>query len=347
MLYNKLGNTNLEISQIGLGTMTWGEQNTESEALLQIDRAIEMGVNFIDTAEMYPVPPKATTQGATEEIIGRWIRKRNRRDQIILASKVTGPSSDFEYIRNGPHLNAVQIKQALHDSLKRLSTDYLDLYQVHWPERKSNYFGILGYQAQPDQNENIILVEETLDALYGLMDQGLIRHIGISNESPWGLMRYLRYAEQHQRKPIVSIQNPYNLLNRSFEVGLAEFSDREKISLLAYSPLAFGVLSGKYIDGAKPARSRLTLYERFNRYSNSQANNATKAYLEIAKKHELEPAQMALAFVNSRPFVSSTLIGATSISQLESNIRSIELTLGKEVLDDIESVHCQWPNPCP
>ena len=345
MIYNQLGNTSLKVSRICLGTMTWGEQNTEPEALQQIDRALELGVNFIDTAEMYPVPPKAESQGATEEAIGRWIRKRNRRDEIILASKVTGPSQHFTYLRNGPTLNRDHIRQAITDSLKRMSTDYLDLYQVHWPQRETNYFGKLGYAGNEQGAE--ISIAETLDALYELVDEGLVRYLGISNETPWGVMQYLHYARTHNREPIVSIQNPYSLLNRTFEVGLSEMCLRENIGLLAYSPLAFGVLSGKYRHNAKPARARLTLFNRFNRYSNPQAQAATEQYCQLAQEHNIDPSQLALAFVNSRPFVTSTLIGATTLQQLETNINSIELTLEPALLTEIDAIHTQQPNPSP
>ncbi|SFB97990.1 Predicted oxidoreductase [Marinospirillum celere] len=344
MEYRKLGKTSLEVSKICLGTMTWGEQNTEEEAHQQLDRALEAGVNFIDTAEMYPVPPKAETQGLTEEYLGSWLNKRGKRDDLVLASKVVG-RSDMNYLRGGPRLNASQIKEACEASLKRLQTDYIDLYQVHWPERKTNFFGQLGYKYRDDQDA--IAIEETLTALNELVKEGKVRHLGISNETPWGMHEYLRVAAEKQLPRIQSIQNPYNLLNRTFEVGLAEMAIREDVGLLAYSPLGFGVLSGKYLNQAKPSGARLTLYERFQRYTSPLAEKTTRHYVELAKKLDMDPAQMALAFVNDRPFVTSNIIGATTLEQLESNLASAEITLTEEQLEAIERIHLEQPNPCP
>ena len=344
MQYRPLGNTDLAVSSLCLGTMTWGEQNSQEEAHQQLNLAAEAGVNFIDAAEMYPVPPKAETQGRTEEILGHWLARQPDRSRWIVASKVTG-RSDMDWIRGGPRLGAEQINAALEASLRRLQTDYIDLYQVHWPERSTNYFGKLGYQ--PADDGNAIAIETTLTALAALQQAGKIRHIGISNETPWGLAEYLRLSRERGLPPVVSIQNPYNLLNRSYEVGLAEFAHREQVGLLAYSPLAFGVLSGKYQGGARPPGARLSLYSRFARYSGAEAEAATGEYLELARSHGLDPAQMALAYVSSRPFVTSNIIGATTPAQLQSNLDSAELQLAEGVLAGIEQIHRRLPNPCP
>ncbi|MGB0712722.1 MAG: NADP(H)-dependent aldo-keto reductase [Gammaproteobacteria bacterium] len=345
MEYRPLGTTPLKVSVICLGTMTWGQQNTEAEAHSQLDLAVERGINFVDTAELYSVPAKAETQGRTEECIGTWLAKTGRRDDIILASKVAGPGPGWvDHIRGGPRLDRDHIQRAVDASLERLRTDYLDLYQVHWPERETNYFGKLGYRHDPSLDGTPI--EETLEALQGLVEQGKVRHIGLSNETPWGVARYLEVAKEKGWPRIQSVQNPYSLLNRTFEVGLAEFAHRERTGLLAYSPLAFGVLSGKYLDGGGP-RDRLTLFPKFDRYSNEQAVAATRAYVALAREHGLDPARMALAFVNSRPFLTSNIIGATTIEQLESNIASAELVLGDEVLEGIEAIHTRQPNPSP
>lgn len=344
MNYRPLGRTGLKISVIGLGTMTWGEQNTEQDAHEQLDYAFEQGVNFIDAAEMYPVPPRAETQGRTEQYIGRWLKSRRHRDRVIVATKVTGPA-DFPWLRGGPRPSRAHILQAVDGSLRRLQTDYIDLYQVHWPDRNTNYFGKLGYTAKRD--ESAVPIEETLETLAGLAKAGKVRHIGVSNETPWGLMEYLRLSRERDWPRVASIQNPYNLLNRSFEVGLAEFAHREEVGLLAYSPLAFGVLSGKYLNGARPPAARLTLFSRFQRYTGPQAEAAVRAYVELAREQGLDPAQMALAYVNARPFVTSTLVGATTMEQLRSNIASTERVLSEEVLAGIEALHRRHQNPCP
>ena len=338
-----LGKTGIDVSRLCLGTMTFGEQNSEAEAHEQLDRAVAFGINFIDTAEMYPVPPLAETQGLTESYIGSWLKQRASRDDIILATKVSGPGP--EHIRGGPLLNREQIHQAIDTSLRRLQTDYIDLYQLHWPERSANYFGRLGYVH--DTEEDATPLEETLSALKELIDAGKVRAIGLSNETPWGVMKTLQLAERLDLPRVASIQNPYNLLNRTFEIGLAEIAHREDVGLLAYSPLAFGMLSGKYLGGARPANARLTLYERFKRYTTPLAEQATQAYVEIAREHELDPAQMALAFINSRSFLTSNIIGATSMEQLESNLASESLKLEQEVLDAIDEVHQRIPNPSP
>ncbi len=344
MKYRPLGRTGLDVSLIGLGSMTWGEQNTQDEAFEQLDYALTQGINFIDTAEMYPVPPRATTQGATETIIGNWLKARGKRDDIILATKVLGRADWLPWVRGGPTLDRASVLSACDDSLRRLQTDVIDLYQVHWPDRETNFFGKLGYA--PVADEHSVAIEETLDALESLVTAGKVRHIGISNETPWGLSEYLRLSREQGKPRIASIQNPYSLLNRSYEIGLAEFAEREDVGLLAYSPLGFGVLSGKYLD-ASPPDARITLYPRFARYTNEQGVAATRGYVDIAHEAGLDPAQMALAYVNSRPFVTSNLIGATRMDQLRSNIASAALTLSSDVLEAIEAVHCRQPNPAP
>ena len=340
-----LGPTGIQVSAICLGTMTFGEQNDEAEGHAQLDRALERGVNFIDTAEMYPVPPRAATQGRTEAIIGTWLARRRCREQVVLATKVAGPADWLGHLRGGPRLARRQMEQALAQSLKRLRTDYVDLYQVHWPARSTNYFGQLGYTWVED--EEATPIEETLTVLDGFVRDGRVRAIGVSNETPWGLAKYLRLAREAGLARVVSIQNPYNLLNRSFEVGLAEFSHREGVGLLAYSPLAFGVLTGKYLGGRCPEGARLTLFERFDRYSNPQAVCAAEAYCRLARAAGLSPAQMALAWVNSRPFVTANIVGATTLAQLDEDLDSAELRLAPEVVEAIEAIHRQQPNPGP
>jgi len=343
MQYKTLGRTDIKISLICLGTMTFGEQNTEQEAHQQLDYALDQGVNFIDVAEMYPVPPREETQGLTEKYVGTWLAKHKQRDQVVLASKVAGPGM-MPYLRDGSDLNADHIRRAVDDSLKRLQTDYIDLYQIHWPSRGTNFFGQLGYQ---QSSHSGVPIMETLSTLADLVSSGKVRHIGISNETPWGLAEYLKLAERHQLPRIVSIQNPYGLLNRSFEVGLAEMAEREQVGLLAYSPLGFGMLSGKYENGARPKGARLSLFDRFDRYSNLQAEQACDAYVKLARAHGLSPAQMALAYVNSRSFVSSNIIGATTLQQLKENIASIEVSLSETVCAKIEAIQQRIPNPSP
>ncbi|MCZ6803217.1 MAG: NADP(H)-dependent aldo-keto reductase [Proteobacteria bacterium] len=346
MEYNKLGNSDIKVSQICLGTMTWGEQNNESEAHEQLDYAVDAGINFIDTAEMYPIDPRADTRGLTETYIGNWLAKRQDRDKLIIATKVCTKMEWLPHIRNGQaRLDKKNIHQALNDSLKRLQTDYIDLYQIHWPERDTNFFGQLGYYHAPEKDG--VPIAETLAALGELLEQGKIRTIGISNETAWGCAEYLRVAKDEGLPRIVSIQNPYNLLNRTFEIGLAEFAHREQTGLLAYSPLAFGVLSGKYITGLKPKGSRLALFDRLTRYSNPQANQATEAYVNLAIENDLDPSQMAIAYVNSRPFLTSNIIGATSMEQLKTDIESINVKLPKDIVREIESIHEKISNPSP
>lgn len=347
MQYRTLGTTGIEVSVICLGTMTWGEQNTQAEAFEQMDYALSMGVNFLDTAELYSIPPKAATYGRTEEIIGNWLRKTGNRDRVILASKIAGPGTDWVgHIRNGrTRFNREHLQAALESTLRRLQTDCIDLYQLHWPERDTNFFGQLGFT--PGKDTDFTPIAETLEALNNFVQAGKIRHIGLSNETPWGIMRFLQAAEQLDLPRVVSVQNPYSLLNRSYEIGAAEASWREHCGLLAYSPLGFGVLSGKYLDGARPAGARLTLFPDYTRYSSPAATQATVEYAALARAHGLELSQMALAFVNSRQFLTSTIIGATTMAQLRSNIKSVEQVLPAEVLEGIQAIHNAHPNPSP
>ena len=346
MQYRQLGHSNITVSVICLGTMTWGEQNTEADAHEQMDYAIENGVNFFDVAEMYSIPPREETFGETERCIGTWFNKRNNRDKIILASQVVGRSDWFPYIRGGHAcLDRKNIEAALNDSLKRLQTDYIDLYQLHWPDRKTNFFGKLGFEYDPDDNS--VPIEETLEVMNDIINSGKVRYFGLSNETPWGAMSFVKAADEKNYPRPVSIQNPYSLLNRSFEIGLSEVSHRENIGLLAYSPLGFGVLSGKYLNNARPKNARLTLYEEYNRYSNPQAISATEAYVNIARENHLDAAQMALAYVNSRAFLTSNIIGATTMEQLKTNIDSVNIKLGDSIIEQIESVHKAIPNPSP
>ncbi|MGF6192199.1 NADP(H)-dependent aldo-keto reductase [Serratia sp. 2723] len=346
MQYHRIPHSSLEVSVLGLGTMTFGEQNSEADAHAQLDYALAAGINLIDTAEMYPVPPRPETQGLTEQYIGSWIKARGNRDKIVLASKVSGPIRGNDAgIRPQQALDRKNIRVALDASLKRLNTDYLDLYQLHWPQRTTNCFGKLNYQ-YTDEKATIPLLE-TLEALTEQVRAGKIRYIGVSNETPWGVMRYLQLAEKHELPRIVSIQNPYSLLNRSFEIGLAEISQHEGIELLAYSSLAFGTLSGKYLNGAKPVGARNTLFSRFTRYSSAQSQAAIAEYVALAKKHGLDPSQMALAFVRQQPFVASTLLGATTLEQLKINVDSFDVVLNEEVLQALEEIHSRFTIPAP
>ena len=344
MQYRQLGQTGVEVSVICLGTMTYGEQNSESEAHEQLDYAIAQGVNFIDTAEMYAIPPREETQGRTERHIGTWLARRKNRAGLVIATKVSGPDMQ-PYLRGGPQLTRRHIDRAVNDSLRRLQTDYIDLYQVHWPSRKTNYFGELGYAH--DESEDATPIEETIEALARLVEQGKVRYLGVSNETPWGVAEYLRIAAGRGFPRIVSVQNPYSLLNRVFEIGLAEMAHREKVGLLAYSPLGFGVLSGKYLHDAKPPGARLTRFDFFTRYLNEPGVRATQRYVDIAKGAGLDPAAMALAYVNSRGFLTANIIGATTMEQLRTDIASVDLQLRADVLEAVEAVHREIPNPCP
>jgi len=336
-----------EVSSICLGTMTWGEQNTREEAFEQMDYALDQGINFFDVAEMYPVAPKAETQGRSEAYIGDWFEKTGNRDKVFLATKVTGRGDNNPgtmHLRGGPRLSREHILEAIDGSLARLRTDHVDLYQLHWPERATNFFGHLGYKHGEDDG---VAIEETLSALGEIVQAGKVRYIGLSNETPWGVMEYLRLAREKNLPRVISIQNPYNFLNRSFEVGLAEMAIREDVPLLAYSPLAFGMLSGKYMGGAMPEDSRLALFERFVRYGNPYAEAATEAYVKLARENGMDPSQFAIAFVNSRQFTRSTIIGATKMEQLKLDIDAWQLSLPDEVLKEIDKIHHQYTIPSP
>ena len=346
MEFRKLGNTDIDVSLICLGTMTWGEQNSEKEAHEQLDYALDSGINFIDTAELYPVPPKKETQGLTDQYIGNWIGLRKNRDKFILASKVTGRSGMDWFRGSETRLDRDNILQSVEASLKRLKTDYIDLLQLHWPDRKSNFFGNLDYKHSKE--DDFIPLELQLEALAELAKSGKVRYIGLSNETPWGVAKFLELSKTNNLPRIMSVQNPYSLLNRSFEVGLSEIAIRENCGLLAYSPLAFGVLSGKYLGGKKPKGARLTLFgDQFTRYTKERSIQATEEYERIAKKHNLDFAQMSLAFINRQPFLTSNIIGATTMEQLKSNIGSLGISLSEDIISDIETVHSSNPNPSP
>ncbi|MDN3491864.1 aldo/keto reductase [Winogradskyella bathintestinalis] len=345
MKYTTLPNTDIKVSKICLGTMTWGNQNTQDEGFAQMDYALDKGINFFDCAELYPVPATPETYGETERIIGNWFAKSGNRDKVILTSKIAGNGDYTSHIRtNGFSKQA--LNDAVNNSLKRLQTDYIDLYQLHWPERDTNYFGERDYNhstnSQWQDNFN-----EILHNLEALITSGKIRHIGISNEKAWGAMRFMQESKSHNLPRMITIQNAYSLLNRVFEGDLAEVSHRENMGLLAYSPMAFGVLSAKYIKGKDTANSRLNKFSRYTRYSSEQATKATKRYLKIAEDNNMSLAQMALAFVNDRPFLTSNIIGATSMEQLEENIDSINISLSEDVMKAINEVHAEIPNPAP
>lgn len=348
MKYRRLGRTNLEVSVVCLGTMTYGEQNTETEAHEQLDYALSQGVNFIDTAELYAVPSNPKTQGLTEKYIGSWLQKSGKRDQVILATKVTGPSPNLTYISDNLGFSKSRIYEAVDKSLTRLQTDYIDLYQFHWPERKTNYFGQLGFPESADYKAKIDeQFRVSLEAIRDLIKQGKIRHFGVSNETPWGLHKYLEHSEYKDLPRVQSVQNPYNLLNRTYEVGMAEMSLREEMGLLAYSPMGFGLLSGKYHKGQTDENARLNKYKQMARYSSDECYKATASYLAIAEKYGLSLAQMSLSFVHSRSFTTATIIGATSMAQLRENITSIDVELSKELLEEIEAIHQHNSNPAP
>jgi len=345
MNYKKLGNTELDVSTICLGTMTWGEQNTQDEGFEQMDYALDKGVNFWDTAEIYSIPPKEETFGSTEEIIGNWFKRTKKRNKVILASKVCGPTR--EYVRGGGNqFGKKNITLALEGSLRRLKTDYIDLYQLHWPERNTNFFGKLGYTH--DDNGEWTKFEDILENLKKFIDQGKIRYVGLSNETPWGLSKFLEISKNNNLPRMLSVQNPYNLLNRSYEVGLAEMSIREHAGLLAYSPLACGYLSGKYRNNQLPNGSRIALHKDFwNRYKKPKAEKAIEAYYKISKKYKLDLAQMSLKFLEIQSFVTSVIIGATTMEQLKTNIESVNINLTEEIINEINEVQKIYPNPCP
>jgi len=349
MHFNPLGRTDIKVSRICMGTMTFGEQNTEEEAFRMMDMCLDMGVNFFDTAEMYSFPSSPKTQGDSERAVGNWMAARVNRDKIIVATKITGPDEpggNFSHVRGGDlSFGRKQLEDAVDQSLERLKTDYIDLYQLHWSERTVNSFGQLGYEHVEDEDWTVF--EDVLATLDGLMKAGKIRAIGCSNETPWGVMKMLETSERTGLPRMASIQNPYSLLNRTYEVGLAEVSIREDCGLLAYSPLAFGVLSGKYLNGAKPPKGRLTLYPQYARYTTPAAVAATTAYVKLAAEHGLDPSQMALAYVNTRRFMTSNIIGATTCEQLAANILSDDLVLADSVLEEIEKIHTIAPNPTP
>lgn len=342
MKYNVLPNTDIKVSKICLGTMTYGRQNSEEDGHQQLDYALEKGINFIDTAEMYPVPAEATRYGNTERIIGSWIKKSGKRNDIVLATKIAGPGDYTKHIRTTGFSESA-LNEAVENSLKRLQTDFIDLYQLHWPDRNTNKFGVRGFKPMTNEKweDNFKAILHYLDKI---MKSGKIRHIGLSNENPWGMMRFLEESKNDLPR-MITIQNPYSLLNRQFEVGNAEVSIRENVGLLAYSPLGCGVLTGKYIQKKDNDNSRLNLFKRFVRYSSNQSTEATKMYLEIAQRNDISLTKMALAFINQQPFVTSNIIGATNLSQLQENIDSVEVELSNDVLKEIDSVHETIPDP--
>jgi len=346
MKYTTLPNTDIKVSKICLGTMTWGRQNTEAEGHEQMDYALEQGVNFFDTAELYSVPATPETYGATEKIIGSWFKKNRNREKVVLASKIAGGGDYTAHIRTGG-FNRKNISEAIEGSLKRLQTDYIDLYQLHWPDRGVNCFGVRDYpyKTSTEEAEKHLEILETLN---DFVKQGKIKHVGLSNETPWGTMKYLQTAEQHGLPRMVTIQNSYSLIHRGYEVGMSEVSMRENIGLLAYSPLAQGVLTGKYIDGKTPEGARGTLFPRFiARYKNEGSEKAVLEYQKIANKHGLTLTELSLAYINQLPFVTSNIIGATKMSQLKENINSINIELSDDILEEIEAVHKAIPNPAP
>jgi len=342
MKYRKLGHTDIDVSVICLGTMTWGEQNTQDEAFEQLDYALDQGVNFIDTAELYSTPARAETYGSTEQIIGNWISARQNREKIILASKIAGPGAYTKHIRDTKIYTPQFLTDAIEGSLRRLQTDYIDLYQIHWPERAANFFGTRGYNHQEGWEDNFKM---RLEVLAGFIEKGQIKHIGISNETPWGLMHYLKLADQFGLPKVVSVQNPYSLLARSYEIGLAEMSIREQCGLLAYSPLACGRLTNKYIEGTDTPECRLNQFNQYKRYNSESSLLATQEYYSIAKEAGLTLAQLACAWVNQQPFVTSNIIGATKMDQLKENIGSIDITLDEDVVKKINKIHARIPDP--
>jgi len=347
MEYRRLGRTDVQVSAICLGTMTWGRQNTQAEGHAQMDYALERGVNFWDTAEMYAIPPTAESYGSTEKIIGTWFASRGGREKVVLASKAIGRApGSHAWVREGKaRLDRDNLVRAVEDSLTRLKTDYIDLYQFHWPDRTTARFGTRGWKTGDDSDATPI--DETLRAADDLVRSGKVRFIGLSNETPWGVMTFLRLADELGLPRVVSVQNAYNLLNRTYEDGLAEVSMQEGVGLLAFSPLAAATLTGKYLNGVIPPGTRRSLDHRKSRYDKVNADPAVRAYLDIAKRHGLDPAHLALAFVNRQPFVTANIIGATSMEHLKTNIDSLDVKLSDEVLKEIEEVHERLPNPCP
>jgi aryl-alcohol dehydrogenase-like predicted oxidoreductase len=345
MKYTTLPDTDIKISKTCLGTMTFGQQNTEAEGHAQMDYALEKGINFFDTAEMYSVPGSKETYGSTEKIIGTWFKKTGKREEIVLASKIAGPNPGLAYIRENMDFSPASIALSIDKSLTRLQTDYIDLYQLHWPERKTNFFGQRGFKVQEDPwDDNIHAVLETLD---GFIKQGKINHIGLSNETPWGIMRFLEESKYQNLPRIKTIQNPYSLLSRLFEGGSAEICMRENVGLLAYSPMAFGVLSGKFLTGESHPNARINLFPQFARYNSAQCTEATRLYQEIARKNGLTLTELSLAFVNQQAFVTSTIIGATTMEQLKENIDTIDVVLSDEIIAQINAVHAIIPDPAP
>jgi aryl-alcohol dehydrogenase-like predicted oxidoreductase len=345
MKYTTLPNTDINVSKICLGTMTFGQQNTESDGHAQMDYALEKGVNFFDTAEMYSIPSKKETYGSTERIIGTWLKKTGKRNEIVLASKIAGPNANFGYMREKLDFSPASIQYALDQSLQRLQTDYLDIYQLHWPERKTNCFGQRGLKIQDDAWEDNF--HEVLETLDGLIKAGKIKHIGVSNENPWGMMRLLEESKYHNLPRIKTIQNPYSLLNRLFENASVEVCLRENVGLLAYSPLAFGILSGKYLSKEDLPNARLSLFPQYSRYSSAKSTEATRLYQEIAHKHGLTLTQLAQAFVLQQPFVTSSIIGATTMEQLKENLDTIQVTLSEDILKEINAIQAIIPDPAP
>jgi len=346
MNYRKLGTTDLKVSTICLGTMTWGEQNTQEQGFEQMDYALDQGVNFWDTAELYAVPPKAETFGHTEIIIGNWFKKTKKRNEVILATKVAGPSR--EYLRDGGYNYGIEkLTEAINDSLKRLQTDYIDLYQLHWPERNTNMFGKLGYEHKDKDDWNKF--EDVLGNLQKFVKQGKIREVGLSNETPWGVSKYLEISKEKNLPRMMSIQNPYSLLNRTYEIGLAEVSIRDQIGLLAYSPLASGYLSGKYRNETYPKGSRMERDWEFwkYRYNTPNLKNAVDEYYKISEKHNLDMSQMSLKFCELQHFMTSVIIGATTMEQLKTNIESVNVNLSDEIIEEINEIQKTYPNPCP
>ena len=346
MNYKKLGNTDLDVSTICLGTMTWGEQNSEKEGFEQMDFALSQGVNFWDTAEIYSIPMREETYGETEKIIGNWFQKTKKRNDVVLATKVCGNTSN-KYIRGGGNsFGKKKITEALDESLRRLKTDYIDLYQLHWPERSTNFFGDYGYD-HDDNDKNWTPFEEILESLKKFIKQGKIRYVGLSNETAWGLSKFLELSKMKGLPKMMSVQNPYNLLNRTYEVGLAEISIREQSGLLAYSPLAFGYLTGKYRNNKLPAKSRMQLFKNFNRYKNENGQKAIDEYYKISKKYNLDFTQMSLKFCEIQHFTTSVIIGATTMEQLKTNIESVNVNLNSDIINDINKIQQKYPNPCP